>query len=148
MTLHTLTGYLKDSISAYYITCVYLAPTVLYLRVQDETVADQGRESLHPHHPQPSGAGHCTPGPLSCYGSPELVRKVAVGRAVQLVACVLLSVQTTWGEMIVAVAAAAAGGGFDGAEDKKCQLCACSSYSAKQKKEVKRSNNFACIKIQ
>lgn len=64
---------------------------------------------------------------------------------VQLVACVLLSVQTAWDEMIAAAAAAAAGGrgGFDGAEDKKCQLCACSSYSATHKTYVSKSKNFS-----
>lgn len=74
------------------------------------------------------------------------MKKVAAGPVVQLVACVLLSVQTAWGETIAAAAAAAGdgGGGFDGAEDKKCQLCACSSYSATHKTYVSKSNHFAC----
>lgn len=41
----------------------------------------------------------------------------------------MLSVQMAWGERIVAAAA-----GCDGDEDKKCQLCACSSCSAIHKK--------------
>lgn len=131
-----------DNIWVYYITFIYWAwstNTRLYLLVQDETVADQGCESLqprsqplrhHPHHPQPYGAERCTPGPLSCCGSLELVKKAAAGPVIQLVACVLLSVQTAWCETI---AAGDGGGGFDGAEDKKYQLCACSSYSATHK---------------
>lgn len=70
------------------------------------------------------------------------MKKVAAGPVVQLVACVLLSVQTAWCETIAA-AAGDGGGGFDGAEDKKCQLCACSSYSATHKTYVSKSNNFA-----
>lgn len=125
----------RDNKGACCLTCAYWAGSSnkrLYLLGPDETVADQGCESLHPrllhhHHPQPCGAECCTPGPLNCCGLPGLVRKAAVGRVVQLVACVLLSVQMAWGERTVAAVAVAAGvgGGCDGAEDRKCQLCAC-----------------------